>query len=369
MKFLFIIIVIFSQNIFSQKIDFSKKIKSIREKIEFISDTIQNYKLFDLDGDYGHSGFIAPKYTIDRFVQHWYNETFVHYINNKRNFNEKGLLIQEDWFDKMDEKEASYDYSYTEFDSVSKIREYNRFDNERLTQIAYNGKYVQSILSYWTKDTQNFTLSLNSYDEKNQIKSTEIITEEGHDLDKYYLYNKLGRITKVINHTPYIFKDIDGNSYTQVRDSLGTFYKSTINKYNSDGLLIEKNNFGQPEYKTKINLPSKNFYKYDKYKNIIEIKNSQPYSDMVSVKSFKYDYKKRKIFESYQTINFKSSFDNEKFFFYENDELKKIVIKSNGKEYIIELTYDYDSFGNWTQQTKSVNGKKLFIWSREIEYY
>jgi hypothetical protein len=90
---------------------------------------------------------------------------------------------------------------------------------------------------------------------------------------------------------------------------------------------------------------------------------------MISVISYKYDSKKRKIFESDKTINYKSSFDYEKAFFYENDELKKIVIKSNGKEYRVELTYKYDSFGNWTQQTKSVNGKKLFIWSREIEYY
>jgi seryl-tRNA(Sec) selenium transferase len=90
---------------------------------------------------------------------------------------------------------------------------------------------------------------------------------------------------------------------------------------------------------------------------------------MVFLKSFKFDKKGRKIFESDRTINFKSSFDNEKEFIYENDELKKIIIKSAGKEYIVELTYKYDSFGNWTQQTKSVNGKKLFIWSREIEYY
>jgi hypothetical protein len=238
MKFLFIIIVIITQNIFSQKIDFSKKIKSTREKIEFISDSIQNYKLFDLDGDYGHSGFISPKYTVKRFDQHWYNETFVHYINNKRSFNKKGLLVHEDWFDKIDAIIASYDYSYTEFDSVSKIREYNRFDDERITQISYYDKEVQSVLSYWTNDTQNFTLTFNNFNEKNKIKLVENINKDGHIIDKHYVYDKFGRLYKVINHSSYVFKEIDGKSYTQVRDSVGVFYDLFINKYNNDGLII-----------------------------------------------------------------------------------------------------------------------------------
>lgn len=369
MKFILFIFILFSQIVFSQKIDSSKKIKSTREKIHFINDSIQNYKLFEIDGDYGHGGFTGPKSTIKRFHQHWYNETFVHYINNKRSFNEKGLLIHEDWFDKIDEKIASYDYTYTEFDSLSKIREYDRFDEEHITQISYFGKKIQSVLSYWSNDTQNFTLTFNNYDDKDNIKLVEHLNRDGHGIDKHYVYDKLGRLEKVINHTPFVYKELEGKSYTTVRDSAGVFYNSFINRYDNNNKLIEKNEFSHPDYKNESIIVRKIFYKYDKNDNLIEIKRTPMRSKMIYLNSFKYDSKKRKIFEANHSADEIQPYQNQKESIYKKDELKRLYIVYDGRKYIVEFNYKYDSFGNWVEQTKSINGKKLFIWSREIEYY
>jgi hypothetical protein len=173
MKYLFLFI-LFSTVSFSQiRI---KKIKSTREKIEFINDSIQNYKLFSIDGDYGHSGFTGPIYTTERFHQHWYNETFVHYINNIRFFDEKGNLVEEHWFDKSSDTVGSYKYFYTEFDSLSRTITSNRFNDIYTEDISYNyNKKKQSKLQYWSNDTQFFNLEQFSYDDNSNLKEKKLL--------------------------------------------------------------------------------------------------------------------------------------------------------------------------------------------------
>jgi len=35
----------------------------------------------------------------------------------------------------------------------------------------------------------------------------------------------------------------------------------------------------------------------------------------------------------------------------------------------VDFEYVLDDKKNWIEQTKSVNGKKLFIWKRELKYF
>lgn len=372
-KIIFLLAVLSFNVVWSQKSTSDKKIKSTREKLLFLNDSIQNYKLFSIDGDYGHSGFTGSKATIDRFYQHWYNESFVHYINNKRDFDDEGKLIHEVWFDKVDDFEREYDYRYTEFDSLSQIVEKRDRDGKGIcyTNITYNFlEKKQSVMNAWSDYSNDFGLSLYSYDNKDRLKKIEFLSEEGSSKTNYYNYNSKDKIRELIIQQPYVFKDIDGSSYTQVRDSIGTFFVSYKNLYDAKGRLAEKHNFCSPEYKRGSYLTSKTMYKYDDFDNLLEEKNIPSFSEMIFLHTYRYDKKNRKISESRTTIGYDSGWDFEKQFIYKGNNLVKIIIKNKKqKPVIVDLGYKYDKYGNWVEQTKTVDGRKLFVWKREIEYY
>ena len=51
------------------------KVKSIREKVIFLTER-DNPKLNEIDNDYGHSGFIGPESRISQFKDIWYSTNF-----------------------------------------------------------------------------------------------------------------------------------------------------------------------------------------------------------------------------------------------------------------------------------------------------
>ena len=367
-----VILLLIMPNLLVSQIDRLKgKVKSTNEKIIFVNDSIQNYKLYSFDGDYGHSGFNSPKLTLKRFHQNWYNEAFVHYINNKRNYNEKGLLISESWFNKDDKKIASYEYQYTEFDSLSRIKEFNRYDDEsRFTNISYNYyKNVQSVLDFWGNDTKNFSLLLFEFDSSKKVKE-QSLSEEGMHAEKFYLYNKDELLNKIIIHKPTIWATRDSKSYYEKKDSIGTYFCSTIKYYNNKKQLIEENTFSEPSYDTGSEMDKKNFYQYDETGNCIEVRRTLNYSELVHIHKKTFDKKNRVVKESDTTLNHKGFWDYKKEFIYnKKDELVQLIIKSNNIITYIDFKYKYDSYDNWIEQTKYINNKRLFVWRREIEYF
>lgn len=356
--------------LFSQSEKLKGKVKSTREKLIFINDSIQNYKLLSYDGDYGHSGFISPKASIERFSQNWYNEDFVHYINNKRYYDKKGLLISEDWYDKKDRMIATFEYQYTEFDSITRIKEMNGYDNNYLiTNISYIDKNIQSKLNYWSDDSQNFSLTLYYYNNFKKNKE-QYLTEEGISYENYFYFNKDGLISKKIIHKPTVWSKFDSISYYQKMDSIGTFFCSTINKYNQKKELIEINTYTEPNYNSDSELYGKTYYKYDEKGNCIEEKTKYSYSEMIFLTRKKFDRKNRLIKELFSILNYSKESDWIKEYIYNNkDELKRLIIERNNTKTRVDFTYKYDSFNNWIEQIKYINNKKLFVWRREIDYY
>jgi hypothetical protein len=76
------------------------------------------------------------------------------------------------------------------------------------------------------------------------------------------------------------------------------------------------------------------------------------------------------IFEKNLTLNYESDFDDEKEYFYNSrNELKKLIVRNKKNEAVVTFEYKYDEFDNWIEQTKFYNGKKLFVWKRQITYY
>lgn len=373
MKSFVLVLLITPMFLCSQQKTLIGKVKSTREKLYFVTDSIQNYKLFNSDGDYGHSGFTNPQGTVDRFYDNWFNEVFVHYINNKRFYNEKRLLISEDWFYKDDKQCASYEYKYTDFDSLCRItKKYDNVDYY-ISNISYNHKkLIQSKLNYWTNNCENFSLKIFNYNEKYNLIGEEFLTQEGKQKEVYYTLNKLGLQDKTILHKPTVWAKYDSVSYYEKKDSIGTYFTSLKKYFNKKKQMIKSESFFPPDYDSEGGLSETKYFEYDERGNCIETRlNFASNPNIIYVQSKEYDRINRKIKEENKTLNSTNTFDYKKEFFYnDKGELYKLIVKSSSeKEIIIQFEYKYDSYNNWIEQSKFVNGKKLFIWKREIEYY
>lgn len=332
----------------------------------FINDSVQNYKLFEWDGDYGHSGFKTPKGTMSQFNRHWYNESFVHYLNNSRNYNEKGLLVSEDWFDKKDELIASFSYNYTEFDSLTRINETNSFLNDHImTAITYNHKnFKQSELRHFINDSQNFSLRLIDYDESGTKKIKEsYYSQEGYHRANFYSYDKEKSKIIIKGHIPSVWSVYDTENYHQKPDSIGTYYTRNIKYLNTSNQVIKELIFLEPEYNSEINLSRTVFYKYDNSSNLIEQKSLYASSDNEFIDSKKYDKENKLIWEK------EASGIEKEYFYDEKKKIKKLVIRERNKIVNVTFKYKYDKAGNWIEQTKIINGKERFVWKRDIIYF
>lgn len=47
----------------------------------------------------------------------------------------------------------------------------------------------------------------------------------------------------------------------------------------------------------------------------------------------------------------------------------KLTYSENGTINTVDFEYTFDDRKNWIEQTKSVNGKKLYVWKRDLKYF
>lgn len=367
---LFFIIPIFC---ISQEKKLNGNVKSTREKVIFVNDSIQNYKLLDNDGDYGHSGFTTSKGTIFRFYENWYNSAHVHYLNNKRIYNEKGLVISEDWFYKNDKKFKTFNYEYTKFDSLTRITDKDYNNNFESLTYNYQNK-IQSRLNYYysNNDEDNdhgFELVLFQFDNSKKIKES-IYYEEGLSYEKFFTYDKDNLLNKITIHNLNFWPKYDEISFNEKTDSVGNYYTQSLKYYNEKKELIKEEKFTEPEYNRGSILSELKYYKYDERKNCTEETIKYGYSGVEYLKSKKFDSKNRIIDVTTSTSDDSNPWDESMQYVYnERDELITLFITTKKTNYKVSFTYKYDKQNNWIEQTKSIDGKKLFIWKRQITYY
>jgi hypothetical protein len=373
MRHIYIILVFFIiYNSSSQEKFSEKKLKSTKEKLFFVNDTIQNTNFLYYD-DYGHGGFSGPKGTLYRFVNYWENEVNVNYINNKKDFNLKGLLTKEVWFNKKDSLIAYYEYEYTNFDSLSKVKwslhndEYFNFIN-----FNYNNKNrVESILKNSETDSE-FMLQYVKYDSVFNVIKREHYEEFGYNYSTIYKFNENDLNLEISEHHPYVFTLAEnGSSYGSKEDSIGVKYLIEKKHFNKKKQLIRHDFFTTPDYKTENNLNRYFEYEYDKNNNLILSKHSIVSSNYGHIKTKRYDKMNRLIYEKYiNKYNDSLSLYHIKEYFYNNkNELLKLIIFENNIKTVVKYDYLHDKFNNWIEKTKIVNGKKLFICKRDIEYF
>lgn len=377
------------------------KVKSVKEEIVFLDKNKQNYRIFNTDGDYGHSGFISNEATKDRFYSNWYHSSFVHYLNYYKEFNIKGKALNEIWYYKKGDTLSRYEYTYNEKDKLIQIKEFDGFDKNEFSVLNYTfddySNLLKSKLRYYSDEPNYYTLEYFMYDKEKRLIETNSINSDAIKSGFKFEYDYLGRKLKKIrkDYYEYNYFDDGSSSYGPVNysnDKLSELYiyddknklkeilhyyniyknenevnliSKTKNYYNENGLLSRKITTNE-----KDTLNSLIEYKYDKRNRLIE----ENYIHKRFIEN-----KEDMIFDK-KNINIKE-IKLPKFEFVVSRKLKYKYDKENIVELIVteifdkpittkcSFEYKFDDKNNWIEQSKYINGKKLYVWKRKIIYY
>jgi len=348
------------------------KVKKIREKVEFLT-LKENPQLLYYD-DYGHSGFMGPESTISRFKSIWYSTEFCYYINYERHFNYKGNILEEIWFTKKDSFLKSYKYKYDKkerlvikIDSISgKVYTDNHY---------YENDKHENIISQ-NSDFNYFTHKYKRYNNEGKLVRLKSYDEYG-TIDEYiYKYSAKGKLLYRIYKNPNSWRKTGKRSWSYgVQDSIGSIYKDLVNEYDKSNRLIKSQQFDlyeDDETHKEPKLTRNTIYKYNN-DNLTQLmsnfSNGKP-----NYINYVYD-NHNNLIEKYCCSKKITNSDVIEKYVYKNDKIVKLEYTEESfqtketKTYKVSYKYKYDNKGNWREILKKVNGKELYKWVREIEYY
>lgn len=367
---------LFSFSYGQQKDTIYGKVKSIREKVIFLTER-ENPKLFDIDGDYGHSGFMGPESTISRFKSIWYSTNFCYYINYKRQFNEKGLLVKDIWYDKKDSIKNYYRYEYDkEHRLVRKID--SLYDLVHIDTHYYERDRHETIISQ-NSDLDFYNYRYKRYDENGKLIRQKSIDKYG-TIDEYiFKYNDGGKLLYRIYKNPNSWKQESERTWSYgPQDSNGNVYKDLVNKYDEFNRLIQKQRFDLYEdYENHKDpkLVENIFYEYNKNNNLILTKRINGYIKVKPTFNHSEYDKKNRLIKQYCCSEKESDAKRIEKYEYKEDEVISLEYTEESwpskeiKTYQVNFEYKYDDKGNWNEIIKKVDGKELYKWTRQIEYY
>ncbi|WP_431137620.1 hypothetical protein [Psychroserpens mesophilus] len=357
----------FSYSFSQQKDTIYGKVKSVREQLSFLDKNHQNLKLFSNEGDYGHHGFSNSKFTRDRFHSWWYNTPFVHYSNYYKEFNEKGKPTYEIWFYKDGDTVTTYKYKYDKKDNLIQIKDIYEIDDYTSRNFTYNYKNkISSSIYYASYDPNLYSYTAYVYDSIYNLIKIKRFDEDGELSSWKYRYDKKGRKIAEIVHKPYVYIK-KGRTTSSKSDSIGLNKVSVKYYYDSNDNLLETEHY---DYSSYDNLPSKlsrkiqNIYKNNLLEKVLYITDT-----INSFTEYSYDNQKRKTSEVVTFVKYTDNNRSSEYFYNKKGNIKKLIYTENNKPVIVDFEYYFDNQNNWIKQIKSVNGKKLFVWTREINYY
>ena len=348
-------------------------VKRIREKVIFLT-KIENPQFLYYD-DYGHSGFMGPESTISRFHSTWYDSNSCYYLNYEKFFNTDRKVIKENWYGKKDDFMNSYKYLYDK--------------KERLISTIDSSEYSTDTRNHYFKEYGNIVheniidedLKLNIFShnykkhENGKVVRTKIFEDDGTISENISHYNEFGKLDYKIYKNPNSWKKLEGNSYSYgVHDTIGVVYKNLINEYDLRNRLIKTRTFSLDSDKycnevietsqtTRIyegdNLKTRFTSNKNLYQTYYNFRYNK-YNQLIAKYCCDKDISNAKIIQKYK---YKDDLICELFYEEEPYGANKM------KKYNITYSYKFDSNKNWIEIIKSVNGDKLYKWTREIEYY
>jgi hypothetical protein len=357
------------------------KEKQVKQKIIYLinqpKEKDSDFSFAYLYAEYGEFGINDPKFEIMQFNKNWRQSISTRYQNFVANYDLKGKIKNETWYFSDKSVARKFEYLYNEKDSLIQFK-----------KIKNNGRYItyNRSFNYDEKLNSEFFLKSNEpnytninfykYDSNNNIiKIEKYYSEVGYENSTIYKYNKSNKQILESRHIPKIFFKNENNSISPKNDSIGTTYIIKKKIYDNLNNLIEEQFFTSGEYLETNKIRNRIQFKYDSKNNLIE----KNYADADSVtinRTEQYFYNDKKQLIREIRLN-KSTYKNtddardyeERNYFYDNERLIKLIYKNNVETKTITFAYKFDKRGNWIKQTKSVDGKPLYIWKRKIEYY
>jgi hypothetical protein len=393
LKFLIIFLTLLQNISYSQPKDtIYGKIKSIREQLIFLDENRQNRKLFSTEGDYGHNGFLSEEYTKSRFNIWWYQTYWVHYINYFKEFDINNRLLKIIWYYKDQSILSSCENKYDK-DGKLVNQEFNSYKLSNTTN--HYDKKNNLILSKNIDSDKNYSTTKKEFNEKNQIIREEYFNSEypkeksiteyyydilgniieekrfnehGEDDGTKFEYDIKNRKTKIINHSPFIWVKTKTESHQErTKDGNDRIIKEFI--YDEKDRIIETKSYNSNFNDENISeLLSKEVttYENDLIKNIYSYDNKD---SLTYYKTFEYDKLNRKTKEFSISPKYPDNNISLEYFYNETEYPIKLFYLEKGITTQVNFEYVFDDKKNWVEQTKSINGKKLYVWKRELKYF
>ena len=351
------------------------KVKSVREQLSFLDGNRQNAKLSFNDGDYGHNGFMSPRRTKAQFYNWWYHTDMVHYVNYYKDFNEKGQPTYETWFNKNGDTIRTYQYRYDREDHLIEVRQ--KWDDDKYSIDQYHYDYkgrLKTEIYISTYPPFYYGYSEYLYNDQDQLAAERSFDQDGESTGLRYSYDSKGRKTKKILHSQGSWIKREDGVTSFERDSIGFYRIQKEYSYNEAGELIEVISYGDNndnKYRSDYYQREKNGYEEGLLKRIEYISNNNPEKEerLDSYRTYEYDQDRRLLREAYTGPNFIHGTTLAEYSYNSDGNLIKLVYTFDNQTTTATFEYEFDAQKNWVKQVKSLDGEKLFVWTRKIEYY
>lgn len=357
------------------------KPKYVKEYVVFLSNS-GPFTFMSGDDEYGHAVIMTPKNLRARMRVTWFETDFCRYINNETYYDKNRNITKDIWYYRSGEIVDDYDYTYDHLNRLITEKSTNKYSKDSY-QYFYEGN----------NKTAKFRKS--SYQWKNEPVE---ISVRNFDAEKPLFVTKFDSISKtdsIFAITNDIWKKIN-EGYTSARDS--TYHKklSRIRIYDNQYRVIEEKLFnyendhenkkifqsGHTKYERDSlgRITKETQIKDDKYHYFVLEKNGKYREEIkdggyASTSATAYEYYDDGILKM-RTHFYQGNISDQIQFLYKNNQIEKLFYldtwgrnKNDLKPKVIIFKYKFDRQKNWTEVIKNVDGKDLYKWVREIEYY
>lgn len=347
--------------------------KYVREYVVFLTE-IQNPQLL-YNSDYGHEGFLGNIFTKKKFKDIWFNFDFVYYINYEQYYKKykNELFVKENWFYKDNSFLSGFSERYDRRNRlILKINDSINEKHSRKTEFFYrlfNPKRIEQITSPISKHQKR----IEYYFKKHKKSKVSVFVNNKKILDSLFLFDEKNNLKEVDVLHKSKWKLIKNNNLCFCPDSLGVMEIVHKNFYDNRHNLIVKENYKLVENNINF-IMSKDEFAYNEKNQIIsekryyrERKDNSDEFELKNNSEVVYEYTNEKLHKKNHFFNGKLISGAE--YFYEGDNIVKVNFFENNKTSSVNFRYKFDRYKNWIEIVKSVNGKDLYIWKRDIQYY
>lgn len=375
MKYLFSIFILISFCVKSQK--FQDTIignpKYVREYVSFLTEK-QNPQ-FLYNSDYGHEGFLGNEFTKKEFKEIWFNYDFVYYINYEKFYKKinNSLLIKENWFYKDHSFLASFSKEFYNGKLTKLVLDSSAVNRYKTIFINYKNRNPKQIRLMKFSKTKDYN-TRKYFFKKNQLKKISRYVNGRKQYDSVFVYDKKNLVEEYVLHKRK-WKNIDNNQRCFCEDPVGVKEMIKKNYFDEKNNLIKVENYKLSEDNTNY-LNSRVEYEYNDDNKLISKQDFwRDWNSALNKTELKkgtktiYEYKFGKLLKKLSYTDNQSLNMSTTYYYDDNDNISKIEFFDNENCFEVTFRYRFDENNNWIEIIKNVNGKDLYMWNREIEYY